>query len=88
MWFFCRSAHSLANLPEKDRFSAKTLTTNIKKQGGMAYYLENVADMAELIRQKTAPKDIIIIMSNGDFGGLIPLLKTTLSHDKLKDPQK
>ena len=85
---FCRSAHSLANLPEKDRFSAKTLTTNIKKQGGMAYYLENVADMAELIRQKTAPKDIIIIMSNGDFGGLIPLLKTTLSHDKLKDPQK
>ena len=78
---FCMEAPK-SDLLESERFSAKKLVNNINKSYQKAFYACNIEKMAHLVKNHSLENDIIIMMSNGDFGGLIPLLKRILSDIK------
>lgn len=51
------------------------------KDGGdryRAFYAEDVRNMVNLVQKQILKGDVIVIMSNGDFGGIYSLLKTAL----------
>ena len=81
---FCMELDKTSLLPEKERFSAKELVLNISKMGKPAHFASSVEKLSTLVTQKSTQGDIIIMMSNGDFGGMIPLLKKALNKTGYK----
>ena len=79
---FCMEAYNFASVPEKQRFSARQLVDNIKATHKPAFYADSAKELSLLVKKQSRPKDIVFIMSNGDFGGLIPLLKKSLQTEK------
>ncbi len=79
---FCLEAHKSSSIPEKNRFSARQLVDNIRKQHKPAFYASSAKELSVLVQKQSRQKDIIVIMSNGDFGGLIPLLEKSLKTGK------
>ena len=54
------------------------VVTEIKKRGIDASGLENVSQIVEQLADRARANDVILVMSNGAFGGLIPMLLTAL----------
>lgn len=75
---FCMSAHNTTQILESERFSAKKLVNELQKNGKPAFYAENSHFMTELIQKQALEGDVILLMSNGDFGGIYSLLKNAL----------
>ncbi len=75
---FCMSAHNTSRILESERFSSKKLVNALQKNGKPAFYAENPRSMTELIQKKALKGDVILLMSNGDFGGIYSLLKNAL----------
>ena len=76
---FCREPDNVSHIPESDLFSAKKLVNYLIKKQKKAFYTEDVNSMVDLIQTQLLEKDVIIIMSNGDFGGIYFILKERLS---------
>ena len=75
---FCMEAYKASSLSESERFSAKQLVDNLNQNKREAFYAEDVEDMLNLVRKQVLKGDVIVIMSNGDFGGIYSLLKKML----------
>ncbi len=79
---FCMKAYNASSVAESERFSSKLLVDNLnrqKKEKKRAFYAEDVEQMVGLVKQKVLKGDVILTMSNGDFGGIYSLLKEALS---------
>ncbi len=67
------------SLPESDRFSSEKLVRDLKKKGKLAHLSQDIDELVPLLTRIAKPKDIVLIMSNGGFGGiytkLIPALQ-------------
>ncbi len=72
---FCMEAYDTSRILESERFSAKKLVDELKKNGKTAFYSVNIQNMTKIIREQALKGDIILLMSNGDFGGIYSLLK-------------
>jgi UDP-N-acetylmuramate: L-alanyl-gamma-D-glutamyl-meso-diaminopimelate ligase len=56
--------------PEGDRFSAQRLVEDLRHRGLSARYIPEVSSIVETLAQEARDGDVVLIMSNGSFGGL------------------
>jgi len=74
------------HLPEKvkeaDRLSVKNVVAQIRAQGIDAYYMLSVQNIVNYISDHIHSGDLLLIMSNGAFGGIHDLLIERLSSGK------
>jgi len=67
--------YNSAGISPSERFSPEQLVRILNKGAKKAFYADNLSDMVDLIKQKALKGDVILIMSNGDCGGIYTLLK-------------
>jgi UDP-N-acetylmuramate: L-alanyl-gamma-D-glutamyl-meso-diaminopimelate ligase len=65
-----------SNIPEADRLSAEELAADIERAGTPARYVPTVPEIVELLVAERRENDHVVVMSNGQFGGI---------HGKLLD---
>ena len=75
---FYRSVRQPAQIKEKF-FSARRLAESLNKKSQKAFFAEDVKILTQLVQKKAKTGDIILILSNGDFGGIYSLLKQAFS---------
>jgi len=66
-------------LSDAERLSPEAVVTALRATARPAHALNSAAEIAEYLLQKTLPGDVVLVMSNGDFGGLCGLLLEKLS---------
>lgn len=67
-------AHRSEEIPVESRFQSDRLVKNIVAHGKKARYKATAPEIAKVLLEETQPGDVIIIMSNGGFGGIHSLL--------------
>ena len=60
--------------PQGSRFSVERLVADLQARGKNALCVPAVPDIVALLAREAAPDDVVLVMSNGAFGGL---------HDRL-----
>jgi UDP-N-acetylmuramate: L-alanyl-gamma-D-glutamyl-meso-diaminopimelate ligase len=66
-------------LKENERLDPEKVMSDIRAKGKDAYYLENAEKISDKVRDIVRPNDVIIVMSNGAFGGIHELLRDKLN---------
>jgi UDP-N-acetylmuramate: L-alanyl-gamma-D-glutamyl-meso-diaminopimelate ligase len=56
--------------PEGERFSAERLVKDLEARGQWARYVPSVDQIVELLGREARPGDVMVVMSNGAFGGI------------------
>lgn len=59
-----------SSIPEEQRFSSDRLMSDLKSKGVDANLCESVDGIVAELKKKARPGDVILIMSNGGFGGI------------------
>jgi UDP-N-acetylmuramate: L-alanyl-gamma-D-glutamyl-meso-diaminopimelate ligase len=62
--------------PAGDRFSAEGLVEDLQRRGIAARYTPEISEIVRLVTAEAGDGDVVLIMSNGSFGGI---------HQKLLD---
>jgi len=57
-------------LAASELFSPDQLVADLQSRGGHARAIADVDEIATTLRSETAPGDVVVLMSNGNFGGL------------------
>ena len=65
-------------IPEDQRFSSENLVKDLKAQGVSAFYCSDIDKMVQKISQSLDKKSVIVVMSNGPFGGIHQKIKNIL----------
>jgi UDP-N-acetylmuramate: L-alanyl-gamma-D-glutamyl-meso-diaminopimelate ligase len=66
-------------VPVDEQLDVGAIVKAIGERDIMASALEDVSDMVQLVSSEARPNDLILVMSNGAFGGFIPSLLATLA---------
>ncbi len=64
----------LEQIPPAERLNPETVVESIRRQGKTAHYLPGVDEIIETIKRDSKNGDVIVVFSNGGFGGI---------HDKI-----
>ena len=59
-----------SSLPEDQRLNAEQVVADLRPQGVDARYLPIVDDIVRTVARESTSGDIVVIMSNGGFGGI------------------
>jgi len=59
-----------SSLPEAERLSADQLVADVNGAGGRARHIPAVDDIVQLMGDEARSGDLIVVMSNGGFGGI------------------
>ena len=59
-----------SSLPESERLSAEELVDDLRRQGQRARHVPQVDDIVRTIAAERQDGDVVVIMSNGGFGGI------------------
>ena len=59
-----------ANLPESERLSAEQLVDDLRRVGQRARHIPDIDDIVATIVAEHRPGDVVLLMSNGGFGGI------------------
>jgi UDP-N-acetylmuramate: L-alanyl-gamma-D-glutamyl-meso-diaminopimelate ligase len=76
-------AHRSEEFSIEERFDSARLVRNIAARGKSAHYLASPDEIAEFLVKEAKAKDVVIIMSNGGFGGLHVKLQERLQKRTL-----
>ena len=68
--------------PAGDRFSAELLVEELKHRGLSARYIPDVASIVDAVARDSRDGDVILIMSNGSFGGIHQRLLEALGSNR------
>jgi UDP-N-acetylmuramate: L-alanyl-gamma-D-glutamyl-meso-diaminopimelate ligase len=71
--------HRREQLPEHERLSVEELIAALAARGVAAETCEDADAIAALVARQVAPGDVVVLMSNGGFGGLAGKLLATLA---------
>jgi UDP-N-acetylmuramate: L-alanyl-gamma-D-glutamyl-meso-diaminopimelate ligase len=71
--------HLPDKVKEEERLSVENVISNIQRKHKKAYIFKSVEDIIEYIVNHVQSNDIVLIMSNGAFGGIHDLLIERLS---------
>ena len=66
-------------IKKEERFSSVRLVEDLKIRGTSSFFYEDIEKMSQAIVSSLEGKSVIVIMSNGPFGGIHNQLKTLLS---------
>ncbi|MBI2189292.1 MAG: UDP-N-acetylmuramate--L-alanine ligase [Acidobacteria bacterium] len=69
-----------SSLPEAERLSPERLVADLQTRGRRARYIPEVDDIVRTIAAERAPGDIVVLMSNGGFGGIHQKLLAALGE--------
>ncbi len=75
--------YNASQIPEEERMDVTKLVEDIKKEGIEAYTFSNVDKIIDFISNIAREGDVILIMSNGGFGGIYKKLPQRLSTVKV-----
>jgi UDP-N-acetylmuramate: L-alanyl-gamma-D-glutamyl-meso-diaminopimelate ligase len=67
-------------VPPDQQLDVRAIVSQIASRGIQASALADVAEMVGLVAAEARPNDLILVMSNGSFGGLIPSLLSALEQ--------
>ena len=70
----------LQEVTEDQRFSPERVAARVRNGSTEAWGVEGTEAIAEHVAEKTRPEDVVIVFSNGDFGGLHALLLDQLGR--------
>ncbi len=73
--------HRREQLPESERLSTEAVARGLAARGVAAEVCEDPAAIEALVAREAAAGDVIVLMSNGGFGGLAQRLPRTLGLD-------
>ncbi|MGE3387137.1 MAG: UDP-N-acetylmuramate:L-alanyl-gamma-D-glutamyl-meso-diaminopimelate ligase [Bdellovibrionales bacterium] len=76
---FIAEAFDQSKIQEDERFSSDQLVQDLKKKGVNAHLGANVDQLVQQIRQTARKGDVLLIMSNGGFGGIYQKLLAALA---------
>lgn len=68
----------IANVSEDDRLDVEALASRLNDGKRRARVVEKAEDIARLVLSEVRPGDVVLVMSNGAFGGLVGMLKEGL----------
>jgi UDP-N-acetylmuramate: L-alanyl-gamma-D-glutamyl-meso-diaminopimelate ligase len=68
-----------STLPEQERLSGDELVSDLRKSGKKARYIPAVDDIVATVAREKRDGDIVVVMSNGGFGGIHQKLVDALS---------
>jgi UDP-N-acetylmuramate: L-alanyl-gamma-D-glutamyl-meso-diaminopimelate ligase len=66
-------------VPAGERLDMDAVVREIAARGAQACALADVPEIVELVVSRARPGDVVLVMSNGAFGGLIPMLVEALA---------
>ena len=75
---FIAEAFDQSKIDEEQRFSSGQLVDDLKVKGVQAYLGQDVEQLVQQIRHTARKGDVVLIMSNGGFGGIYQKLLTVL----------
>jgi UDP-N-acetylmuramate: L-alanyl-gamma-D-glutamyl-meso-diaminopimelate ligase len=78
--------HRAAQIPESERLAPDQLAREISALGTPARFVETVEGLVAEARGWAQPGDVILLMSNGSFGGLSGKLLQALEQDPQQSP--
>jgi UDP-N-acetylmuramate: L-alanyl-gamma-D-glutamyl-meso-diaminopimelate ligase len=70
-----------STLPEAERLSVPDLVRDLRRAGRAAREARSIDDIIDAIVRERCPGDLVVIMSNGGFGGIHRRLLEALSKD-------
>jgi UDP-N-acetylmuramate: L-alanyl-gamma-D-glutamyl-meso-diaminopimelate ligase len=59
-----------SSLPEAERLSADQLVTDLERAGRRARHIATVDDIVRAVAADAGAGDLVVLMSNGGFGGI------------------
>jgi UDP-N-acetylmuramate: L-alanyl-gamma-D-glutamyl-meso-diaminopimelate ligase len=65
-------------LAPEDRLDPERVMKDLRNRGKEAYYLPDASSIAGRVAEIAKPGDVIIVMSNGSFGGIHDMLRSKL----------
>ena len=68
-----------SSLPEAERLSEARLVADLAKQNVRARHLPSVAAIVDVVAKEARDGDLVVVMSNGGFGGIHQKLVTALA---------
>ena len=75
---FVSQVARLEQLPEKERLNPEKMVLAIEAKGVPAFYVADASTIVEKLVPLLKRKDVIVVFSNGGFGGIHQLLEKTL----------
>ena len=69
-----------STLPEMERLSVPRLVNDLRKAGQSAYAPASIDEIVSTIAQQHRPGDLVVVMSNGGFGGIHKRLLTAIAE--------
>ncbi len=72
-------------LPKEERLDRDGLASALRARGGAGYVVDDPGDLAERIVSSAKPGDVVLVLSNGAFGGLHERLRAL--HDTATRPE-
>src|SRR4029453_5195451 len=67
-----------STLPEDERLSIPRLVHDLRHLGQSARATESIDEIIDIVVREHRPGDLVLIMSNGGFGGIHPRLLRSL----------
>jgi UDP-N-acetylmuramate: L-alanyl-gamma-D-glutamyl-meso-diaminopimelate ligase len=77
------AVHRAEQLAESERLSPAEIVAALTKRGVAAESCDQVDDIRALVAREARAGDVVVLMSNGDFGGLAEKLLTALELDRV-----
>ena len=74
-----------SSLPDAERLSETQLVADLQRQGIDARHLPGVPEIVETLAAEARPGDLVVVMSNGGFGGIHRRLLDALARPAVKD---
>jgi UDP-N-acetylmuramate: L-alanyl-gamma-D-glutamyl-meso-diaminopimelate ligase len=71
-------------IESKQLFSPYLLVKELEKKSRSAYFIEEVDEIIAFLREQLSDRDIVLIMSNGSFGGMREKLVSLLFETKTR----
>lgn len=72
-------------IDEEKRLNPEQIVFDLKGRGREAFYIESVDEIVEFLLKNTQKGDVVLIMSNGSFGGIVERLKKKFANKKLDE---
>jgi UDP-N-acetylmuramate: L-alanyl-gamma-D-glutamyl-meso-diaminopimelate ligase len=72
-------AFNQTNIPEAERFSVEELVAELQSRGVKAQICPSVDEIVQKVKAQARSGDVVLIMSNGGFGGIYQKLQESLS---------
>lgn len=74
------SLHRKDRIPMESRLNREHVVDTISQNGNLATAADDASSIVEFVRKNASEKDVIILMSNGNFGGLRGLLEDFINN--------